>query len=133
MKKILVLLSLTVLTGCSSLLDAYLMKYDANEYQQITVIRSAAAFSKESCSEPERAKRHANMLANRTTTFKNYAQYLPHNDKVISASQELAKMAQGLKDQYAKGSVSPAFCKIKFDNIEKSAEDMQKVIGAKPK
>jgi len=43
-------------------------------------------------------------------------------------------MAQGLNDMYVKSDkVSPAFCKIKFESIEKNAELMQKTIGAKPR
>ena len=58
---------------------------------------------------------------------------IPHNDKVIAASGELDKMAQGLNAQYQKGEVSTMFCKIKFEGIEKSAETMQQTIGAKPR
>ena len=133
MKNILILIPIIALTGCSTLIDAYLMKYDPNEYQQITQIRSSASFSKEQCDNVEKSKNNAELLAKETTTFKNYAQYLPHNNKVISASVDLDKIAQGLKEQYNKGNVSSAFCKIKFDIIEKSAETMQKTIGAKPR
>lgn len=110
------------------------MRYDPNEYQQINDIRTTAYFAKSTCDNPQEAKLQADVISVKTITFKNYVQYLPHNDPVISASIDLDKMAQGLKDQYAKGAkVSPAFCKIKFQNIEKSAETMQKTIGDKPR
>ena len=133
MKKLAVLITALSLTGCSTLIDAYLMKYDPNEYQQITQIRTSAAFSKYQCDSSEQSKANAEALAKESTTFKNYVEYLPHNDKVIAASVDLDKIVQGLKEQYNKGSVSTPFCKIKFDMIEKSAETMQKTIGAKPK
>lgn len=133
MKKLVLLASIILLAGCSTLMDAYLMKYDPNEYQQITQIRTNASFSKEQCDNVEKSKVNAESLSKESTTFKNYVQYLPHNDKVIVASVELDKIVQGLKDQYNKGNVSTPFCKIKFDLIEKSAETMQKTIGAKPK
>jgi hypothetical protein len=133
MKHILTVAVLMSLTGCSTLMDAYLMKYDPNEYQQISDIRTTAFYGKASCENADQAKQQAEVLSKKTYTFKNYVEYLPHNDKVISASGELDKIAQGLTLQYQKGSVSNAFCKIKFDSIEKSAEVMQKTIGAKPR
>jgi len=122
-----------LLSGCTAI-DAFLMKYDPNEYQQIADIRTTAYLSKESCSNPAQAKTQSELLANKTLTFRQFVQYLPRNDKVISASVELDKIAQGLKDQYVKNDkVSPAFCRIKFQSVETSAESMQKVIGDKPK
>mgnify|MGYP003336117048 CR=1 FL=1 len=133
MKKLAVLIIATMLSGCAAV-DAFLMKYDPNEYQQISDIRTTAYLSKESCSDPARAKVQAEVLANKTLTFKQFVQYLPRNDKVIAASGDLDKIAQGLRDQYAKtDKVSPAFCKIKFQNVESSAESMQKIIGDKPR
>lgn len=133
MKRILITAVLISLTGCSTLIDSYLMKYDANEYQQISDIRTTAFYGKSSCDNPDQAKQQSEVLSKKTYTFKNYVEYLPHNNKVISASGDLDKIAQGLSAQYQKGTVSNAFCKIKFDSIEKSAEVMQKTIGAKPR
>lgn len=133
MKKLLIAIAIYLLTGCT-VIDAFLMRYDPNEYQQINDIRTTAYFAKTTCDNPQEAKSQADIISGKTITFKNYVEYLPHNDKVIAASIDLDKMAQGLKDQYAKGAkVSPAFCKIKFQNIEKSAETMQKIIGDKPR
>jgi hypothetical protein len=124
---------LILLSGCAAV-DAFLMKYDPNEYQQIADIRTTAYLSKGSCDSPAQAKLQAETLANKTLTFKQFVQYLPRNDKVIAASVDLDKIAQGLKDQYTKSDkVSPAFCKIKFQSVETSAESMQKIIGDKPK
>lgn len=132
MKKLL-LLSLLTLAGCGTLLDSYLMKYDANEYMMITSIRTSAHQFKTGCGDQVQSKANALILNNQTTLFKNYVQYLPHNDKVIDASKELDKITEGLTNQYQKGSVSLAFCKIKFESVEKSAETMQRVIGDKPR
>ena len=62
-----------------------------------------------------------------------YSQYQPHNNPVIKASAELDKIAQGLKDRYNKPPVSPAFCRIKFSSIERSAELIQHVLGNRPR
>jgi hypothetical protein len=137
MKKLILLSSMVILSGCASFADlkeAYLMKYDSNEYLQIANIRTDAYYAKQTCSDYEESKRQANNIARKTLTFKNYAEHLPNNSKVVSASVNLDGIAQGLKDQYQKNDkVSTVFCKIKFESIETSAETMQKTIGVKPK
>jgi hypothetical protein len=133
MKKLLLLSTVVLLNGCA-LLDAYLMKYDPNEYQQISDIRTTASISKTQCDNPLLSESNVVVISNKTLAFVQFTQYQPHNDKVKSASIELDKMAQGLKDQYAKGSkVSPMFCKLKFTGIETSAELIQKTVGNKPR
>jgi hypothetical protein len=136
MKKLLLALAVVALTGCSTLdtlKESFLMKYDTNEYAQISSIRTTAELSKESCDKPEAAKINATSLAHQTALFKNHTEFLPYNTKVIAAAGELDKIAVGLVTQYQKGPVSPAFCKIKFGSVAQSAETMQKIIGAKPR
>jgi hypothetical protein len=133
MKKLLLAAVIAGLSGCA-LIDAYLMKYDPNEYHIISDIRTMANLAKAKCGDPVESKAQADALANKTTSFVIYTQYTPHNDLVKKSSVELDKMAQGLKTQYEKSDkVSPAFCKIKFENVEKSAETIQKVVGDKPR
>jgi hypothetical protein len=133
MKKLLLTLALVSLTGCSTIQEAFLMKYDSNEYAQISAIRTTAELSKESCDKPEEARLNASTLSHQTALFKNHTEFLPYNTKVILAAGELDKIAVGLITQYQKGPVSPAFCKIKFGSVAQSAETMQKIIGAKPR
>ena len=133
MKRLVLIALVSLLPGCA-LYDAYFMKYDTNEYRIITEIRADAQNYKKDCDDPALSKTNAGVMANKTHLFAMYSQYLPHNKPVISASQELDKIAQGLKTQYASSAkVSPAFCKIKFQSIETSAESMQKIIGDKPR
>ena len=133
MKRLLVLCAFFALSGCS-ILDAYLMKYDTNEYRIISEVRSDAQGYKETCANELISTTNAVAIADKTRLFVVFSQYQPHNEPVIKASIELDKIAQGLKTQYASGNrVSPVFCKIKFESIEHSAEAMQKIIGAKPR
>jgi hypothetical protein len=135
MKKLLLILALS-LTGCSTvetLKETFFMKYDSNEYTQITAIRTNAQLATASCDKPDDAKVNAQGLSKQTTLFKNQTEFLPYNTKVIASAGELDAMAQGLVTQYQKGPVSPVFCKIKFDSIAKSAEIIQKTVGAKPR
>jgi len=131
MKKLL-LIALLSLNGCA-MIDAYLMKYDVMEYSNITEIRTAANISKSSCNNPVEANVLAQAISLKTLHFQNYTQYLPHNEPVKKAAIKLNEIAQGLSDKYKSGTVSPAFCKIKFEEIEKSAETMQATIGDKPR
>jgi hypothetical protein len=133
MKKLVLIAFISLLSGCA-VLDAYLMKYDTNEYRIITEIRAEAKGYKEECNDPLLSRPNAIAMADKTNLFVMYSQYLPHNKPVITASIELDKIAQGLKTQYTSSAkVSPAFCKIKFQSIETSAESMQKIIGDKPR
>ena len=133
MKKLLMVVAVALLPGCA-VVDSFLMKYDTNEYKTITEIRTDASEYKSQCDNPLLSTTNAVAIASKTQFFVNYAQYLPHNEPVQKASIDLNKIAQGLKDQYSKSSkVSPLFCKIKFESIEKSAESMQKIIGDKPR
>jgi hypothetical protein len=133
MKKLLLVCLVTLLPGCA-LLDAYLMKYDTNEYRIITEIRTDAQGYKSTCANEIVSITNSQAIADKTRLFMLYSEYQPYNSSVIKASIELDKIAQGLKTQYSTGNkVSPIFCKIKFESIEHSAETMQKIIGAKPK
>jgi hypothetical protein len=134
MKKLLLICAVVVLSGCSTLLDSYLMTYDTNEYRIISEIRADAQGYKTSCANELISTTNSVALADKTRLFVVFSEHLPHNQPVIKASIELDKIAQGLKTQYTNGSkVSPMFCKIKFESIEHSAEAMQKIIGAKPR
>jgi len=132
MKKILTALTVVLLSGCA-VVDSYLMKYDTNEYRIISEIRENANLYKENCNDFELSSINSTAIANKTHFFVFFTEYIPHNEPVQNASVDLNKIAQGLKEQYSKGKVSPMFCKIKFDTIEKSAESMQKIIGDKPR
>jgi len=129
MKK-LVLIALMVLPGCA-LIEAYNLKYDVMEYNQITEIRTSAHLAKNKCSDPIEAAGPAILIGTKTLNFANYTQY--RSDKpTAAAAVKLNEIAQGLVEKFENIPVSPMFCKIKFEEIEKSAEVMQKTIGAKP-
>jgi len=131
MKKLL-LVALLSLNGCA-LVDAYLMKYDVMEYNHITEIRTLASIAKDKCDDPLAVVGYADNIANKTLNFKNYTQHLPHDEPAANAAIKLNEIAQGLNEKYKNDSVSPMFCKIKLESIEKSAETMQTTIGAKPR
>lgn len=134
MKKLLLGLAVISLSGCS-LLDAYLMaKYDPNEYALITKIRHEAKLSKDLCDNYDQSKLNAKNISHSTQMFVLYSDHIPRNNNLIDASKNLDSIAKGLDDQYTKNSkVSPTFCKVKFQNIETSAEKIQEVIAGRPR
>lgn len=127
-------IGLVALSGCS-VLDAYLMThYDPNEYQIITSIRADAQQHKKTCDNVEVSRHNSQRLAASTQMFVLYSEHIPRNIDVIESSKSLHAMAQSLADQYVKNDkVSSVFCRLKFENIEAGAENMQKTIGGRPR
>ena len=124
----------TVLLTSCALWDAYFMApYDATEYLQITEIRALSGQYRAQCDNPVLSPVNAQAMANRTDLFEKYEQYIPRNDNGKAAAKALNEIAQGLNTAYAKGPVSPVFCKLKYNNIEHSAELIQRVTAGRPR
>jgi hypothetical protein len=133
MKRIFVAIFAISLTSCA-LWDAYMMApYDANEYLQITEIRATAGQYRRQCDNPILVSANAQAMANRTDLFEKYEELIPKNDNGFRAAQALNEIAQGLNTAYTKGPVSPTFCKLKYNNIEHSAELIQRVTAGRPR
>jgi hypothetical protein len=107
--------------------------YDANEYMQITEIRTNAIQYRRQCDNPILAPGNAQALANRTELYEKYEEQIPRNDNGIKSARALNEIAQGLNTAYAKGPVSPTFCRLKYNNIEHSAELIQRVTAGRPR
>ena len=125
---------LLLLLGCA-VVDAYRMaRYDSNEYELITGIRAEARHYKEQCNDAVVSKMNASKLSLDIMMFELYSEHIPKNDALIKSAKDLQGIAQGLDSQYTNApKVSPAFCKIKFESIETSADRMQTIIGARPR
>ena len=134
MKKLLLILLLSTLGGCA-LVDAYLMtKYDPNEYQLITEVRLEAQQAKNQCDDLLTSKTNVIKTVYKIQMFMLYSEHVPRNKDMIEASKSLYEIVKGLNDQYVKSDrVSPAFCKIKFQNIETSADKIQAVVAGRPR
>jgi hypothetical protein len=133
MKRIFVAVFALSLTSCA-LWDASMMApYDANEYLQITEIRAAAGQYRRQCDNPILAVANAQVIANRTDLFEKYEELIPRNDNGFRAARALNEIAQGLNTAYTKGTVSSVFCKLKYNNIEHSAELIQRVTAGRPR
>jgi hypothetical protein len=133
MKQIFVAFFALSLTSCA-LWDAYMMApYDANEYMLITEIRTNATIYKEQCANPVLASVNAQAMANRTLLYERYEENIPRNENGYKAARALNEISQGLNTAYTKGPVSTMFCKLKYNNIEHSAELIQRVTAGRPR
>lgn len=132
--KLLTVLFLTIgLNGCA-LLDAYFMApYDANEYLIITQIRVDAVQYSRQCNNSVLAPANAQAMSAKTNLYEKYSQQIPRNNNGYKAAQALNEIAQGLDTQYNKGTVSPTFCRLKYNSIEHSAELIQRITAGRPR
>jgi hypothetical protein len=126
-----VILSVAVLSACT-LADAYLMKYDTNEYRLITEIGVDSSIYKTQC-DGSTAQTNAQQLAYKTELFEKLTKELPHNQNNYNAAVSLNQIAQGLVDRYKKGPTPALFCRLKMGAIESSSEVIQHVTGDKPR
>ena len=135
MKRLLIVLSVLALNGCA-VYDALMMTgFDPNEYRVITEIRTDAGVYKGQCDSNDASRLNSMAISHKTMLFENYESQIPRNANGINASKELNKIAQGLRDRYKdpKTPVSAAFCRLKFQSIENSAETIQHVVGNRPR
>jgi len=133
MKRIFLAAFALSLTSCAVWNAYFMAPYDANEYMLITEIRTNAAIYREQCANPVLAPVNAQAMANRTLLYERYEENIPRNENGLKAARALNEITQGLNTAYAKGPVSPTFCKLKYNNIEHSAELIQRVTAGRPR
>lgn len=136
MKKIIIGLSIVLLSGCSSLQTAYdsyfMAGYDNQEYVLINKIRTTAELAQSDCNDYSKAKVEFTNLQRLNKEFKNFTQYIPRNPEAYKMAVQMEDLIdQGTKTYNDKSSVF--FCKAKFQQIERNAEKIQKVLGSKPR
>lgn len=134
MKNILVIMTLLLLSGCSTFNSFLVSKYDTNEYELINWIRTTAELSVETCDDNELSKQNFVTLYSGSLEFKNYTQYLRRNQDTHELAKNLYQLIDQGIDMYATNDqVSQAFCELSLDQIVTSAETIQKVLGDKPR
>ena len=123
MKKLLLISFVTVLSGCSTISNIFMAPYDTNEYKLVNQVRTIAEVQK--CDPVS-----IDTLYNTALEAKNFSEYLPRNDKTISMMNDLYTLVDEL---HKKDNPSATYCKLKLNIIGKSAEDIQQVIGNRPR
>jgi hypothetical protein len=134
MKKILVVLFAFSLSGCA-LFDAYFMaKYDTSEYALVNEIKTKAQVAEENCSNQLLVTVQVNDLYIKALEFKNFTLHIPRNKDADNMSDKLLTLTKDTKEYFNKAEkISPIFCKAKLQQVIKSADTIQHVIGSKPR
>ena len=135
MKKLIATIILTAsLSGCA-LIDAYLMAgYDTTEYALVNRIKTQADLSVEDCKDPVKSKQNADNLYVTAVELRNFSTNIPRNEDTAKLANNLVELTKQGKEMYVKNpNVSETFCKLKLQQIGRSAEVAQKVIGKKPR
>jgi hypothetical protein len=134
MKRILIVLFAFSLSGCV-LFDAYFMaKYDTNEYFIVNDIKTKAQVAEENCSNQLLVVTQVNELYIKALEFKNFTSHIPRNKDTDNMSTKLLTLTKDTRDYFNKAEkISPIFCKAKLQQIVKSADTIQHVLGSKPR
>jgi hypothetical protein len=134
MKKLLPLIFVSLLSGCT-LLDAYFMaKYDTNEYFIVNDIKTKAQVAEENCSNQLLVVTQVNELYIKALEFKNFTTHIPRNKDADNMSTKLLTLTKDTRDYFNKAEkISPIFCKAKLQQVVKSADTIQHVLGSKPR
>ena len=93
------LLLVMLLAGCAtveSTVDAFLMKFDANEYKLITDLRTNSSLAKAECSDVEKSRRNVERLYLTALSLRYYAEALPHNGPIQKSSVEMFDIVDGM-------------------------------------
>jgi len=122
-----------LLSGCAAVQAYFMAKFDVNEYQYIARIRTHAEIGSGLCGTPA-VKDEVKYIYVVAHEYKNYAQHIPRNDESVKLSQTLNQITDEFYKKY-QGDKEPsaAYCRAKFTAIAQSADNIQKVLGAKPR
>jgi len=125
---------LVFLPGCA-LWDAYFMaKYDSLEYGLTSKIRTLSELAAEDCKNQESSRENFEGIYFISVELRNFTQYIPNNVDANKLANNLVELSKQGREMYGKAtSVSEAFCRVKLQQISRSAEAAQKVIGSKPR
>ncbi len=134
MKKIAIILLTFSLSGCA-LFDAYFMaKYDTNEYFIVNDIKTKAQVAEENCNNQLLVVTQVNELYIKALEFKNFTTHIPRNKDTDNLSTKLLTLTKDTRDYFNKAEkISPIFCKAKLQQVIKSADTIQHVLGSKPR
>ena len=138
MKKLLVILALLILPGCSTITGFYerftIAPFDASEYTQITQIRTASTLAIPACYDLNASTENAHVIHSAAFGLKNYSQYIPNNEQTYQLVEKLYVMTEEFNNRYSKNDpVNKTYCELKLKSISSSAETIQRVIGKRPK
>ena len=133
MKKTIAIISISFLLSSCAILDTMkLAKFDANEYRSVVDLRSYAQIVTPYCEEEYFDYDLVMQLHMLSTSMFNYVQFLPNNSDTIEMTRALHHLVQQFKAKYdTDGYASANYCRLKLQQIERSARRIQEAIGGK--
>ena len=133
MKKTIAIISVSFLLSSCAILDTMkLAKFDANEYRSVVDLRSFAQTVVPYCDEEFFDYDYVLQLNYFSLNMFNYVQFLPNNDDTIEMVRALHELVQQFKAKYdTEEFVSHNYCRLKLQQIERSARRIQEAIGGK--
>jgi hypothetical protein len=131
--RLLILSSIFILLPGCAILDAYFMaRYDTSEYYIITNIRVKSEIGQQYCTEQGHAKIVFDNLYEQSKVFLYFTENIPKNNDANELAKNLVELTtQGKKQYSGNETVSAGFCKLKLQQINRTSESIQKVIGSK--
>lgn len=138
MKKLLLILSVGLLTGCSTLTNLYdsyfLAKYDTNEYALINTVKTKSIIAQADCNDRQKTIDNVNTIYEKSYEFRNFTFHIPQNKDAQAMSEKLLKLTTDTKEYYQKNEkVSDIFCKSRYQQITRAADTIQSTLGSKPR
>lgn len=131
MKNLLLILSTTLLLGCSTLQGP--ANFDNNEYGLVNRIYTLSEVYKLGCADKEQTKRNFTTLAEVSMELVNYSADIPFNTDTLNMVVPLNKMVSDANIKFATEDHTIAYCKLKLDNIETSSGIIKKVVAKRRK
>ena len=138
MKKLLLILSVGLLSGCSTLntlYDSYFMaKYDTNEYALVNAVKTKSIIAQADCNDRQKTIDNVNTIYEKSYEFRNFTFHIPRNKDAQAMSDKLLKLTTDTKEYYQKNEkVSDIFCKSRYQQIARAADTIQATLGSKPR
>lgn len=127
MKKLALLVVPFLLSGCMVYNAFFTAKYDTNEYELVSKIRTLATTT--DCTADISDKAYEMWFY--SVQFKHFTQYIPRNEKANEMANKLADITLGLHNKH--GDMSKKYCEEKLKVIAVSTEEIQRVLGSKPR
>lgn len=122
------LITLLLLSSCSWLPSSF----DNMEHSYLVTLNQLSADAR-ACDDPARAVYTSQQLLGQAQWLHRYGSSLPRNSQLMVMEQNLLNMSRELADRYHSGSVSPAYCRSKLDNIHRATETIIEVSGKRPR
>lgn len=130
MKRLLILSSFALLSGCSVIqFFTPQAPFDNAEYSELNRMYTYSDYYKADCSDNAKSKSNFANLSLMSNTLLNYSQDLPNNEASIRAVTELDKLVQTANKQMQEGTHSVKFCELKLDNIKHGSGTVKAAIA----